>query len=255
MSRLSIIVPCFNSAQTVERAFNSAKQVLGDVEIVFVNDGSTDGTRQKLIDLSQEGNVVFIDSTVNRGQGAARNLAVSHATGDYLCFLDSDDEIISPDFFVDALALIEQGGYTAAKGLMRFFDPVKGYVLNESDLRYSSVVMSSACGLILKKDTFLKLGGFPEEDAFRGRYGGEDVAFMQIFSRHASAIAKIPVYTYKVWSRAGSHLDIFLSQTRLCRDGFEFSGITEKQQAEYRQLNSEIENYVNSVQREGKCFL
>ena len=245
MSRLSIIIPCFNSALTIERAFHSAKLVKGDVEVVLVNDGSTDETSEILARISAEFGGVFVDSKLNRGQGAARNLGVEHSSGDFLFFLDSDDELISGDFYLEFLRCTQNSAHLAAKGYMQFFDPQKGYVLNKNDPRYEAVVMSSACGLILSKEDFLRIGGFPESPVFRGRFGGEDVAFMQRLSKKLDGILKLPADIYKVWSRTGSHLDIFLSQTRLANGGFEFVGLSDNYRKEYDDLNFEIEKFVN----------
>lgn len=218
----------------------------GDVEIIFVNDASTDGTSDILEKIACDRGGLIVNSNGNKGQGAARNLGVAKASGDYFLFLDSDDELISPDFYLESLKLMQEAGYKAAKGYMQFFDPVKGYVLNKQDPRYNSVVMSSACGMVVSRDIFLKMGGFPESSVFRGKFGGEDVAFMQLLSKFVPDIAKVPLDAYKVWSRTGSHLDIFLSQTRIVATEFEFVGIQADQQSEYVKLSAEIDKYVKA---------
>ena len=89
--KVSVIVPTYNSEKTLERCLNSLiKQTLEDIEIIVINDGSTDGTKEILKKYSQKENIrVF--NTQNKGQSAARNLGLDEASGDYICFLDADD--------------------------------------------------------------------------------------------------------------------------------------------------------------------
>jgi glycosyltransferase involved in cell wall biosynthesis len=85
----SVIVPTYNRAQLLPRTLGSVfAQTFQDHEIVVVDDGSTDCTREYLKAL---GDRVIALSQSNRGPGAARNFGASLARGEYLAFLDSDD--------------------------------------------------------------------------------------------------------------------------------------------------------------------
>ena len=94
MIKVSIIVPVYNSELFIEKCLNSlANQTLKDIEIIIVNDGSTDNS-QKIIDdyKKRYSNIVdFVKE--NGGQASARNLALTKASGDYILFVDSDDYI------------------------------------------------------------------------------------------------------------------------------------------------------------------
>ena len=100
-SLVSVIVPLYNKARTVERAIRSAIDVAyRPLEVVIADDGSSDGSFEKALEIAA-GNpelvrVVWAEDRRNRGPGAARNLALAHSRGDYVCFLDADDSIL-PD--------------------------------------------------------------------------------------------------------------------------------------------------------------
>lgn len=86
---VSIVIPCFNSKQYVADAIRSAlHQQYGATEIVVVDDGSTDGSRDVIT--SFEGQIRY-EFTPNRGASAARNTGVLLARGDWIQFLDADD--------------------------------------------------------------------------------------------------------------------------------------------------------------------
>lgn len=90
----SIIVPVFNVREFLQRCLLSLKaQTYKNIEIIIVNDGSTDGSMTLCKEFfAQDQNVTFLDQ-VNSGQGVARNLGVSVASGDYIVFVDADDWI------------------------------------------------------------------------------------------------------------------------------------------------------------------
>jgi glycosyltransferase involved in cell wall biosynthesis len=93
--KVSILMPCYNAEKYVGAALESAlAQTWPDVEIIAVNDGSTDATRNVLRAYEARG-VMVIDQT-NRGQSTAANVAFRHSSGDLIKFLDADD-LLSPD--------------------------------------------------------------------------------------------------------------------------------------------------------------
>lgn len=89
MPRFSVITPTFNRLSFLQQTLHSIwAQRFTDYEIIVVDDGSTDGTGEYLASLESR---VRVLKQANAGPGAARNLAIRHATGEYLAFLDSDD--------------------------------------------------------------------------------------------------------------------------------------------------------------------
>ena len=98
MPKLSIVIPVFNEVGTVEKLLGRvvAVQLPEGVEreIIVVNDASTDGTHDKLLELQAAGDIEFhlIDHQVNQGKGAALRTAFSQVTGDIVLVQDADLE-------------------------------------------------------------------------------------------------------------------------------------------------------------------
>jgi glycosyltransferase involved in cell wall biosynthesis len=91
---VSVIIPCFNCAGTIERTVDSVlTQTCAPHELIMVNDGSTDATPDYLEDIktSHKDMVKVLHLAQNQGPSAARNLAWQSASGKYLAFLDADD--------------------------------------------------------------------------------------------------------------------------------------------------------------------
>ena len=89
--RVSIITPTFNRAQFILQAVNSVlNQSYPNFELLIVDDGSTDDTKIRLDTALKDPRVHYFYQS-NQGQSVARNLALSRASGDLICFLDSDD--------------------------------------------------------------------------------------------------------------------------------------------------------------------
>lgn len=90
MTRISVILPVFNSEKYIEKAIDSVlKQSLTDFELIIVNDGSTDNTLN-IINEFTDSRIKIINQS-NQGPGAARNNALEIAQGQYVMYLDSDD--------------------------------------------------------------------------------------------------------------------------------------------------------------------
>ena len=96
MSRISVIIPNYNGARFLRQAIDSALDQQGvDVEVIVVDDGSTDGSRQVIESYGARIRPIFQN---NQGACAARNAGLALARGEYLKFLDGDDYL-----FPDAL--------------------------------------------------------------------------------------------------------------------------------------------------------
>ena len=92
MPKVSVVIPVFNGEKTIARCIDSVVcQTLSDIEIIIVNDGSTDGTLNVLNETCDDR--VRIITIPNSGQGMARNRGIEAATGEYLAFVDADDTI------------------------------------------------------------------------------------------------------------------------------------------------------------------
>ena len=88
---VSVIIPLYNKASWVERCVQSViSQTYKNIEILIVNDGSTDNSREVVAAIDDPG-ITIIDKP-NGGVSSARNLGIEKANGEYIAFLDADDE-------------------------------------------------------------------------------------------------------------------------------------------------------------------
>lgn len=95
MTKVSVIVPVYNTENFLERCLNSlVNQTLNDMEIIVVNDGSTDAS-QEIIDrfANDFPNIIRAYRKKNGGLSSARNYGLDKATGEYIGFIDSDDYV------------------------------------------------------------------------------------------------------------------------------------------------------------------
>ena len=100
---ISVIVPCYNVEDYVDHCARSLlSQFADDYEVIFVNDGSTDGTLERLRSYGHDERIRVVNQT-NGGLSAARNAGVAAAKGEYVVFVDGDD-LVSP-YFISSLAM------------------------------------------------------------------------------------------------------------------------------------------------------
>ena len=143
--KFSIIMPVYNVEKYIRKSLESlVNQTYKNLEIICVNDKSTDSSLAILQEYSsKDSRFVIIDQEENKGPGAARNIAIEKATGDYISFVDSDDwmELDAFEQIVEALK-----GYNYPKILQFDFKEV----YENSDLvRYYDF-----CGKVKRKDKY-----------------------------------------------------------------------------------------------------
>lgn len=91
---VSVIIPVYNCGSTIAETLDSIlHQTYENIEIIIVNDGSTDSTEQVINNFAKKDNRIKCFSQANQGVSAARNAGISHATGEYISFVDADDTI------------------------------------------------------------------------------------------------------------------------------------------------------------------
>ncbi len=109
---VSIVIPVYNLEKYLGACLDSVLgQTFGDFEAVVVNDGSTDGSEAVLRRYADRDPRIRLFTTPNQGAARARGTALSHARGEYVCFLDADD-YFEPDMLERLTgAIAENGGY------------------------------------------------------------------------------------------------------------------------------------------------
>lgn len=166
--KISIIIPCYNVEKYVEKCIKSImNQTYSELEVIVIDDKSTDGTYDVLLKLKKEYNDRFIllQNEKNSGLAYTRNFGVKKATGKYIGFIDSDD-YVAPDYYevlvekilndksdlvVDDIQLVDESGNNIG-------NVVKSCILDEVS-KVSIIdngLAASACNKLLRKDLLLK---------------------------------------------------------------------------------------------------
>ncbi len=124
---VSIIVPCFNTAPYLDDCLGSLlAQTHRQIEVIAIDDGSTDDTGAILDAWHERDARVRVARRPNRGLGAARNAALSLATGSYLTFVDSDD-MLPHDALERMVTTIERTGSDFVSGVAYRFDETSSW--------------------------------------------------------------------------------------------------------------------------------
>ncbi len=108
--KLSVIIPVYNERNTIQEILRRVRQVdLGDIdrELIVVDDGSTDGTRD-ILSMEYDSTTKIILHDTNKGKGAALRTGLAHATGDLIIFQDADLEY-DPDEYPRLIEPILKG--------------------------------------------------------------------------------------------------------------------------------------------------
>ena len=107
--KISVIIPVYNVEAFLEEALNSiVSQSMRDIEIICVNDGSTDNSAQILQEFSLKDSRVKVFTQKNQGVSAARNTGIQHANGEYIVFFDGDDFYIEKEAFAILYSKMKQ---------------------------------------------------------------------------------------------------------------------------------------------------
>ena len=132
MCLLSVIIPVYNVEEYLEQCLDSViNQNLRDIEIICVNDGSTDNSLNILEKFASKDKRVRIISKKNGGQASARNLGIRVANGEYIAFVDSDD-FIKEDMFSKLYDAAENNDLDLAMCKVSLYDNISGKIDNNA---------------------------------------------------------------------------------------------------------------------------
>lgn len=151
--RISIIIPTYNNEQQLERCLRSVMaQTYKNLEIIVINDGSTDGTATILDRLAKEDKRIIAIHKTNTGVSDTRNRGLEMATGDYIGFVDADDEVL-PGMYAHLMVLITEHHADIAHCGFELVDPTqttKFYGTGEKLLQNRNQALTS----LLRADRF-----------------------------------------------------------------------------------------------------
>ena len=124
--KVSVIVPVYNNEDHIDECLQSiVDQTLQDIEIIVINDGSTDRSRHILHNWTKEDSRIQVINQVNKGTGASINYGISIARGEYIAEVDGDD-FIDPDMY-EYLYSIADGADIVKSGYYSYYEQGRDY--------------------------------------------------------------------------------------------------------------------------------
>lgn len=204
----SVIIPCYNAVDWICRALQSLeKQTFRNFEAVLVDDCSTDGTYEMLLQYQATSTltVQVLRNVRNSGPGASRNYGIREARGKYIAFMDSDDWY-EPSLLEQVYHRIETSGAELVfYDFCRCFENGKkvtgrytrNYAEGMPERCFIALCFESMWTLVVRKTIFGQVN-LPE------LYNAEDVVTVPLLASKASRIAFIPQPLYNYYYRAGS---------------------------------------------------
>jgi glycosyltransferase involved in cell wall biosynthesis len=213
MELLSVIVPVYNTKEYLERCVNSIRnQTYTELEIILVDDGSTDKSGSLCEKIALEDRRVRVFHKENGGSSSARNLGIKEARGNYIAFVDSDD-YIEADMYAYLIEAIERTGAGMAQ-VGRIEESDGGERLEDvCEVPYQEVIFqpkeflkelmmyrgdSSFCTKVVRKEYFL-------EEVFPLGELNEDLRLMVAILEQGASVLSLPYEGYHVVYRMGSN--------------------------------------------------
>lgn len=219
-STVSIIIPCYNQGAYLSETIQSVlDQSFTDIEIIVVNDGSTDEYTIELLSKKQWPNTTILNIT-NSGVSHARNIGIAASKGEYILLLDGDD-LIAPTYIEKAVSILEKSPQIKVVTCeVEFFGKKKGlfdlppYSL-ENLMGQNALVITS---LFRKKD-FLATDGFNDNM----RDGFEDWDFWLTFLKDGGNVFRLNevLFFYRINRRSRNATIGLEKQNKLRRQIYE----------------------------------
>lgn len=210
---ITVIVPIYNVLEYLTRCVHSiTAQTYENLEILLVDDGSTDGTAQLCDQLAEEDGRIRVFHKENRGSSLARNFALGQARGEYVGFVDSDD-FIAPQMYELLWEGIRRFQVPAAQvgrdeidkegnRLPNICEPPKEAEVTDSGAFFKELLLHrgdcSFCTKLVRRDLF------PEE-AFPAGKLNEDFQLLIRMLPQMGKLVLLPQQVYHVFYRIGSN--------------------------------------------------
>ncbi|WP_265112375.1 glycosyltransferase family 2 protein [Halosolutus halophilus] len=220
MARVSVITPSYNDAQSVSRAINSVLgQTYDDYEHVVVDDASTDDT-SRILDQYDDPRIKRVKRETNGGLAAARNDGLRVAKGEYVVFLDADDELL-PHTIETLIELVEAGDWIAVcpsqlwiwKDGTTEVDPAPPRKITTEDMRTDGMHVVGGVGGMMVESRALEAAGWFDE---RLRYLEDYDVCLRLVEEGALYGTDEILYLYHrgYEGQLTTHKDEYLSQRR-----------------------------------------
>lgn len=235
-SLLSVVVPYYNMGKYIAETIASLqKSTYHEIEIIIINDGSTDASGLKALDVYRNKTGITVIDKPNEGLAAARNTGAQAAKGEYLAFLDADDTV-TPDYYTKAIAVLKN--YDTVHFVGCWAQYVDGaatvwptFVPEPPIILYHNTINSSA--LVYKRAAFLHKGVNDVQMTFPGLEDYESVISL-LAAGYRGVTLPEPLFHYRV--RADSMIRAISKNKKLYLTQY----IAEKHKGFYATFAAEI---------------
>lgn len=223
MAKISVIIPCYNQGRFLAEAIQSVvAQDYPDKEIIVVNDGSTDNTREVAASFGDQ--ILYLEQP-NRGAASARNAGIRASRGEYIAFLDADDVCLPGRLAREAeildrrpeVGLVASDAYliNTAGEILGLKSRISGAPRHPENFQWETVdYCATTSTVMVRRECFEKSGYFDER--FR-KGGGEDwLAWVRIACDFSMVYLKEPTIGYRIHSsNVTQDLEFINQQNRL----------------------------------------
>lgn len=206
MPKVSVIVPVYNVEQYLPDCLNSIlTQTYKDFEVFCVNDGSPDKCGEILAEYARKDKRIKVVSQKNQGVSATRNNALQQAKGEYICFVDSDDEL-APNFLEKMLDVLVQHNADIVSCDIQQGEEKQPWVKQDKKIRIHSNPFENYMQGQLKTYTAV-WGKLYKKDALKGlefnqeiSQSGEDILYLYqvLYQAKKLATTSQQLYFYRV---------------------------------------------------------
>jgi glycosyltransferase involved in cell wall biosynthesis len=228
---VSVVVPAFNASAYIERTLSSAlRQTYTALEIIVVNDGSTDHTAKLIEQMAMSDSRIRLLSTSNRGVAAARNTGIEASSGQFVAFLDADDLWHRTKIEKQVNALNRLSSRWAAVYTLHYIineddeiirpgssDVARGYIYaRHLNVKY----VGNGSALLVRRNVALAIGGFDSSYAAAGIGGCEDLDFeLRLAARYFIEVVPERLVGYRKYpgSMSSDHLRMGKSALEVVR--------------------------------------
>jgi len=173
--QVSVVIPAYNEATYIDRLLEALnKQSFKDFEVIVSDAESKDGTKE-VVNLFNDKLVIKFIEAPPKGPAHGRNIGAKKAKGEWLLFLDADDDIDDPDFMDILLKKTELNRWKTSSAKMKFKDKKGLWVLYNYQklLSHTKRPVASGYCILTNRELFGRLGGFNEKIKF-----GEDYEYV-----------------------------------------------------------------------------
>lgn len=220
--KVSIIVPVYNSEKYLKRCLDSlVNQTLKEIEIILINDCSTDESLNilNLYEQQYPDKIIIKNLAENKGPGGARNVGMEEAEGEYIGFVDSDDDV-SCEMFEKLFIIAKRANYDIVDS--NFYDELSNNnikttpseALGELNLDKRKLMIINSGYLwtkIIKRDIIID-----NNIRFREKIAFEDLEFISVITLYCKKICATNMTLYNYRNNNTSITRIYSTKVHIC---------------------------------------